>query len=160
MLDEKDIAILEVLQENARLTVKEISKRVNSPITTTHARLRKLEKEGYIKAYSAVLDARKLGFSTTAFVFVSFARNQGVDQRRVAQEIAKFPEVQEVHIITGEWDILVKVRVSSVDELGEFVVNRLRNLQVVEKTYTSVVLETVKETQKLPLSPSRVAARW
>lgn len=151
MLDEKDLAILDVLQENGRLTVKEISKKVNSPITTTHARLKKLEKEGYIKAYRAILDARKLGFTTTAFIFVSFSREQGLDQRKVAEQIAKIPEVQEVHIITGEWDILVKARVGSVDDLGELVVGRLRSIQGVERTYTSVVLETVKETQKLPL---------
>ncbi|MEZ0346750.1 MAG: Lrp/AsnC family transcriptional regulator [Infirmifilum sp.] len=152
MLDEKDLAILEALQENARLTVKELSKKIGSPITTAHARLKRLEREGYIKAYRAILEPKKLGFPTIAFIFVSFAKIQGIDQRKVAEAIGKFPEVQEVHIITGEWDILVKVRVKSVDELGDFVVNKLRNIEGVEKTYTSVVLENVKETTKLPVS--------
>lgn len=151
MLDEKDIAILEILQENARLTIKELSKKVGFPITTAHARLKRLEKEGFIRAYRAILDPKKLGFETIAFVFVSFSREQGIDQRKVAEVISRFPEVQEVHIITGEWDILVKVRVGSVSELGDFVVNKLRNVEGVEKTYTSVVLESVKETTKLPV---------
>ncbi|MGC9108159.1 MAG: Lrp/AsnC family transcriptional regulator, partial [Infirmifilum sp.] len=125
---------------------------IGSPITTAHARLKRLEREGYIKAYRAVLEPKKLGFPTVAFIFVSFARSQGIDQKKVANEISRFPEVQEVHIITGEWDILVKVRVGGVDELGDFVVNKLRNLEGVEKTYTSVVLESIKETTKLPVS--------
>jgi len=160
MLDDKDIAILEALQENARLTIKELSKKIGSPITTVHARLKRLEKEGYIKAYRAVLDPKKLGFPTVAFIFVSFARTQGIDQRKVAEVISRFPEVQEVHIITGEWDILVKVRVESVDELGDFVVSKLRNVEGVEKTYTSVVLQSVKETTKLPVSYKWGAGEW
>lgn len=151
IIDEKDAAILELLQENARLVIKEISKRIGSPITTTHARLKRLEREGVIKAYRAILDPKKLGYDTLAYVFISFSRDRGLDQRKVAQEIAKIPEVQEVHIITGEWDILAKVRVGSVDELGDLVVNKLRNIEGVEKTYTSVVLEVVKETTKLPI---------
>ena len=156
MLDEKDVALLELLQENARLTVKELSRKIGSPITTTHARLKRLEKEGFIKAYRAVLDPKKLGFNTLAYIFISFSREKGLDQRKVASEIAKIPEVQEVHIITGEWDILAKVRVSNVDALGELVVNKLRNIEGVEKTYTSVVLENVKESTKLPVRASQV----
>jgi len=156
MLDEKDVALLELLQENARLTVKELSRKIGSPITTTHARLKRLEREGFIKAYRAILDPKKLGFNTLAYIFISFSREKGLDQRKVASEIAKIPEVQEVHIITGEWDILAKVRVSNVDALGELVVNKLRNIEGVEKTYTSVVLENVKESTKLPVRASQV----
>jgi DNA-binding Lrp family transcriptional regulator len=156
MLDDKDVALLELLQENARLTVKELSRKIGSPITTTHARLKRLEKEGFIKAYRAILDPKKLGFNTLAYIFISFSREKGLDQRKVASEIAKIPEVQEVHIITGEWDILAKVRVSNVDALGELVVNKLRNIEGVEKTYTSVVLENVKESTKLPVRASQV----
>ena len=156
MLDEKDVALLELLQENARLTVKELSRKIGSPITTTHARLKRLEREGFIKAYRAILDPKKLGFNTLAYIFISFSREKGLDQRKVASEIAKIPEVQEVHIITGEWDILAKVRVSNVDALGELVVNKLRNIEGVEKTYTSVVLENVKESTKLPVMASQV----
>jgi DNA-binding Lrp family transcriptional regulator len=160
MLDDKDVALLEILQENARLTVKELSRKIGSPITTTHTRLKRLEKEGYIKAYRAILDPKKLGFSTLAYVFISFSRERGLDQRKVASEIAKIPEVLEVHIITGEWDILAKVRVSSVDELGELVVNKLRNIEGVEKTYTSVVLENIKESTKLPVRLKRGEKTW
>lgn len=150
-LDEKDIAILEILQENAKLTVKEISRRIGSPVTTTHSRIKRLEKEGYIKHYRAILDPKKLGYKTTAYILVSFARSSGLDQREVAEEIARLPQVQEVHIITGDWDILVKVRVRDVEDLGGFILDRIRKIRGVEKTYTSVVLDTTKETTKIPL---------
>lgn len=152
MLDKKDLKILEILQENSKITMKELSRKIGSPITTTHSRVRRLEKEGYIRAYRAILDAKKLGIHTSAFILISFTKNMGIDQRKLAKEISLFPEVQEVHIITGDWDILLKVKVKDVDELGRFVVDKLRQIHGVEKTYTSVVLDTIKETTKIKLS--------
>ena len=72
-------------------------------------------------------------------------------QREVAKEIARLPEVQEVHIITGNWDLLLKVRVRDVEELGKFIVDRLRLVKGVEKTLTCVVLSTEKETTEINL---------
>ena len=79
-----------------------------------------------------------------------------VSQRAVAEEIARFPEVQEVHIITGDWDLLVKLQAPSVDAIGKFVVDKLRLISGLEKTLTCMVFETVKETTKvvLPLKHS------
>jgi DNA-binding Lrp family transcriptional regulator len=80
------------------------------------------------------------------------AKNDGtaVSQRQVAEEIAQFPEVQEVHIITGDWDLLVKLRAENVDAVGRFVVDKLRLIKGLEKTLTCMVFETVKETTSLP----------
>ncbi|MEJ5328358.1 MAG: Lrp/AsnC ligand binding domain-containing protein, partial [Candidatus Bathyarchaeia archaeon] len=72
-------------------------------------------------------------------------------QRAVAEEIAKFQEVQEVHIITGDWDLLIKLRAESVEAVGKFVVDKLRLIKGLEKTLTCMVFETVKETTKVPL---------
>jgi Lrp/AsnC family leucine-responsive transcriptional regulator len=72
-----------------------------------------------------------------------------VSQRTVAEEIGKFAEVQEVHIITGDWDLLVKLRAESVDAIGKFVVDKLRLISGLEKTLTCMVFETVKETTKV-----------
>ena len=153
-LDEKDLKILRVLQSDSSLSIKEISRRLGIPVTTIHARIKKLEKKGVIKAYRAILDGNKVGIGTTAFVLASFAyrlpgRGEPLSQREVAEEIAKFPEVQEVHIITGDWDILIKVRAGSVDEIGKFVVDKLRKVRGVEKTLTCMVFETAKETTEL-----------
>jgi DNA-binding Lrp family transcriptional regulator len=74
-----------------------------------------------------------------------------ISQRVVAEEIAKFPEVQEVHIITGDWDLLVKLRGENVDSIGKFVVDKLRLIKGLEKTLTCMVFETVKETTQVAL---------
>jgi Lrp/AsnC family leucine-responsive transcriptional regulator len=116
-----------------------------------------MEKAGIIKGYHAVLDAAKLNASTTAFVLASFASQRDGDktlsQREVAKEVAQFPEVQEVHIISGDWDILIKVRTSAVESVGKFVVDKLRLVKGIEKTLTCLVFESQKETTSLPLWP-------
>jgi len=155
-LDEKDIKILNLIQENCKLTAREIAKRINSPITTVFARIKRLEKQGIIKGYKAILNAEKLGKGTTAFILVSFTYQPSkmdyqLTQREVAKEIARLPEVQEVHIVTGNWDLLLKVRVRDVEELGKFIVDRLRLVRGVEKTLTCVVLSTEKETTEINL---------
>ena len=74
-----------------------------------------------------------------------------MSHRIVAKEIARFPEVQEAHIVSGEWDFLVKVKVQSVDAVGKFVVDELRLLRGIEKTQTCFVFETEKESSAIPL---------
>jgi Lrp/AsnC family leucine-responsive transcriptional regulator len=155
-LDEKDSAILALIQENSNLTAKQIAKKINAPITTVFAKTKRMEELGIIKEYRAVLASEKLGAGTTAFILASVsyrakADDSPVSQRAVAEEIAKFPEVQEVHIITGDWDLLIKLRAESVDAIGKFVVDKLRLIRGLEKTLTCMVFETVKETTKIIL---------
>lgn len=157
-LDEKDLAILALIQENCKLTAKAIARKVGSTITTVFAKVKRMEELGLIKAYKAILDPKKLNSGTTAFILASVsyrAEGEGViSQREIAKEIAKFPEVQEVHIITGEFDILIKVKAADVDAVGKFVIDRLRLVKGIEKTFTCMVLESQKETTDVPISTS------
>jgi len=158
-LDEKDVAILKLIQEDSKLTAKQIAKKVDAPITTVFAKMKRMEEQGIIRGYRAVLSPEKLGAGTAAFILASVsyrAKADGapVSQRVVAEEIAKFAEVQEVHIITGDWDLLVKLRAESVDAVGKFVVDKLRLISGLEKTLTCMVFETVKETTKI-IVPSK-----
>ena len=155
-LDEKDLAILSLIQQNSKLTAKQIAKKVNAPITTVFAKTKRMEELGVIKEYRAVLAPEKLDSGTAAFILASVSYRAKADdipvsQRVVAEEIAKFPEVQEVHIITGDWDLLVKLRAESVDAVGKFVVDKLRLIKGLEKTLTCMVFESVKETTKINL---------
>ena len=115
-----------------------------------------MEEAGIIKQYRAILSPQKLNLGTAAFILacVSYttikADGTPVSQRDVAEEIARFPEVQEVHIITGDWDLLVKLRAENVDAVGKFVVDKLRRIRGLEKTLTCMVFETVKESTSLP----------
>jgi DNA-binding Lrp family transcriptional regulator len=156
-LDEKDSAILMLIQENSKLTAKQIAKKVNAPITTVFAKIKRMEELGIIKEYRAIVAPEKLSAGTAAFILASVsyrakADDMPISQRVVAEEIARFPEVQEVHIITGDWDLLVKLRAENVDAIGKFVVDKLRLIKGLEKTLTCMVFETVKETTEVAVS--------
>jgi Lrp/AsnC family leucine-responsive transcriptional regulator len=154
-LDEKDIAILFLIQKDCKLTAREIARKIESPITTIFAKIKRMEELGIIREYRAVLDPKKLDCRTTAFILASVtygARNgEMFSQRDKAAEIARFPEVQEVHIITGDWDLLIKLKAESVDSVGQFVIDKLRFIKGIEKTLTCMVFETCKETTEIPL---------
>ncbi|MCJ7559493.1 Lrp/AsnC family transcriptional regulator [Candidatus Bathyarchaeota archaeon] len=160
-LDDKDVGILALIQENSKLTAKQIAKKINAPITTVFAKTKRMEELGVIRVYRAILAPEKLNSGTAAFILASVsyrtkADDAPVSQRVVAEEIAKFPEVQEVHIITGDWDLLIKLRAENVDAIGKFVVDKLRLIKGLEKTLTCMVFETVKETTKISLPLKRL----
>lgn len=154
-LDSKDKEILRMIQGNCRLTAREISAEIGLPITTVFAKIKRMERAGIIKGYHALLDAAKLNAATTAFVLVSFAYrgagDRALSQREVAKQIAEFTEVQEVHIITGDWDILIKVKAKDVESVGKFVVDKLRLVKGIEKTLTCLVFESQKESTAIPV---------
>jgi Lrp/AsnC family leucine-responsive transcriptional regulator len=153
-LDEKDLAILTLIQEDGKLTAKQIAKKTGVPLTTVFAKTKRMEEQGIIRGYRAIAAPEKLNAGTAAFILASVSYrtksdDTPVSQRAVAEEIAKFGEVQEVHIITGDWDLLVKLRTESVEAVGKFVVDKLRLIKGLEKTLTCMVFETVKETTKV-----------
>lgn len=156
IIDEKDQEILYMLMRDAKVSAKEIGLRIDAPITTVYSRIKRLEDAGIIKGYKPVLDAAMLGRPTTAFIFVQFSyRPPGVDhdldQRQCAKEVAKFPEVQEIHIISGDWDFLIKVKERDVAAVGKFVVDKLRTVKGISKTLTCMVFDSVKETIDIPI---------
>jgi Lrp/AsnC family leucine-responsive transcriptional regulator len=162
-LDEKDLAILMLIQGNSKLTAKEIARKISIPLTTVFAKTKRMEELGAIKEYRAILEPKKLGSSTAAFILasVSYSSKTGeppISQRVVAEEIAKLSEVQEVHIITGDWDLLIKLRAENVDAIGKFVVDKIRLIKGIEKTLTCMIFETVKETTKIAL-PLRIQSK-
>ena len=153
-LDEKDLAILALLQKNCRMTAREIARKIDSPITTVFAKMRRMEQEKIIMGYKAILDSKKLNFGATAFILASFSYRNGetsLSQRVIAEQIARFPDVQDVHIISGDWDILIKIKEESVDAVGNFVIDKLRTVKGIEKTLTCMVFDTQKETTELTL---------
>jgi DNA-binding Lrp family transcriptional regulator len=150
-LDEKDFEILRFLQRDSKMSAKEIARKIDSPISTVFAKIKRMEELGIIKQYKTLLESSKLGRGTTAFIFLSVAyREPGIEktlsQREIAEKISKFPEVQEVHIIAGDWDIMIKIKGKDVDDIGKLVVDRLRTVEGIDKTLTTVVFNTVKES--------------
>jgi DNA-binding Lrp family transcriptional regulator len=160
-LDERDLAILMLLQKNCRMTAREIAQKIGSPITTVFAKIKRMEQQKIIKEYRAILDSKRLNFGATAFILASFSyrtsknEEMTISQRVIAEQIAKFPEVQEVHIISGDWDILIKVKERDVDAIGKFVIDKLRTVKGIEKTLTCVVFDTQKEATEITLPLNR-----
>ncbi len=147
-IDEKDRAIVHELTQNSKQTTNQLSKKLKIPITTIHNRIKKLEREKIILNYTLNLDHNKLGKPVPAYIGISVNYQAGgvggkISQTNVAEEIKKIEGVQEVRIMTGGSDILVKVLARDIPELNEIVTERLRNVLGVDKTQTSIVLKEV-----------------
>jgi Lrp/AsnC family leucine-responsive transcriptional regulator len=145
MLDEKDSAILEKLVEDSRKTTKAIARDLDIPRATVHDRIVKMEQKGVIRRYTAVPDYAQLDLGVSAFILVQFEPESGLSQRETAEEIAAIQGIFEVHMISGEYDMLLKVRGSSMEEIGRLVIDRLREVKGVARTLTCAVFTTVKD---------------
>ena len=145
-LDDKDNKILNVLKENAKLSTQQIAKKTRIPITTVHNRIRKMEGTGIIRGYTAVLDNKLMG-DIIAFVLISVMYHlpdgKVLDQEELARKVKNNENVEEVSIITGSTDLIVKVRTRTVDDLNNFVIRYLRSIPGIERTQTLVVLKSV-----------------
>jgi len=146
MLDDKDRKILLQLVDNGRKSVVEISNELGMPRATVQERMRKLTEKGVIKRFTVLPDYTKIGKEVTAFILVSFSGESNLSQRILANEIAKIPEVYEISLISGEWDIILKVRAGSVSEIGTLVIDKLRMMRGIQKTQTCVSFQTIKDT--------------
>ncbi|MFB6076000.1 MAG: Lrp/AsnC family transcriptional regulator [Candidatus Aenigmatarchaeota archaeon] len=145
-LDEKDRKILENLKENSDLTTRQISKRTIIPITTVHNRIKKMEEKGIIKKYTIVPDYKKLGKEIAAFILVEVEypkEDKKFSQEDVAKEIDKYGQVEQVSMVTGETDIVIKVRTENVDKLNDFLTKKLREIEGVNGTETMIVLKEI-----------------
>jgi len=147
-LDEKDLKLLDLLKENSRLTTSELSKKLEMPQTTIHNRIKKLRELGIIKRFSIDVARKKVGRGLVSFILctVSYrtATGQKTNQLEIAHQIKALPEVEDVSIVTGEIDMIVKVSLKDVDELNDFIISKLRNIEGIERTITSVVLSEVQ----------------
>ena len=145
MIDKKDVTILTELKKNSRNTTKNIGKIVKIPRITVHDRIKKMVNDGIIKSFTIIPDYKKIGLSCTAFIFVSFQPDFNISQRELAKRISLLPNVFEVHIISGEYDLLIKVRGITLEEIGKLIVDKLRLIKGVGRTLTCTCFETVKE---------------
>jgi Lrp/AsnC family leucine-responsive transcriptional regulator len=148
-LDSSDMEILELLQEDARTPNAEIGRRVGMVPSAIFQRLRKLEKRGVIMGHETRIDPHAVGLGLTAFVFVK--ADERVGSLEAAHRLAELPEVQELHHVAGEDCYLVKVLVQDAARLGRLLREKVGVIESVQSTRTTIVLETVKETGKLPL---------
>ena len=140
--DEKDLAIIEQLKKNSKLSEQKIARKTGIPMTTVHNRIAKLRKSGVIENFTIRLNYAKLGKPIIAFVLLK-AINQA-DQKALLDQISKIPDVYEAAMVTGEFDILFKARVASMDELKNIVVGSLRTQKNIGESETMVCYELIE----------------
>ncbi len=149
MINEKDIKITSILQEDARTPNAEVARQLNMAPSAIHERIKKLETKGVIQGYEAQLNHKSIGLSLVAFVFVKTGGH--VCDQSSGDQLAAIPEVQEVHSITGDDCYLVKVITKDPESLGLLLREKIGTIPNVTSTQSSIVLNTLKDTSKLPL---------
>lgn len=150
-LDATDRSILQMLQEDAFLTTKEMAARVNMSTTPVFERVRRLEREGFISRYTALLDRRKVGLAMLVFCEVSLKEHNRDYLLRFEREVADLPEVIECHHITGSFDYLLKVVVQDMDTYQQFVKDKLAALENIGQVQSHFVMTEVKHSTVLPI---------
>jgi len=153
MIDEIDRKVLSMLQKNARITNAQIGRELKLAPSGIHERIKKLEQRGIITGYHACVDAKKLGYCVTAFIFVR--TDDRVGSLSSANQLAKIPEAEEVHHIAGEDCYLVKLRCAGNEELGRLLREKMGAISSIRSSRTSIVMETVKEGGRLPIGEAR-----
>ncbi|NIC42993.1 Lrp/AsnC family transcriptional regulator [Aquabacterium sp. A08] len=151
-LDKFDLAILQHLQADGRLTNTELAQRVGLSAAPCWRRVRALEEAGYITGYRAVLDRRKIGLGVLAFVRLDAERNTGDATRVLEAAIRELPEVIACHYISGNGTFELQVVAADLDGFSRFALQRLIHLPNVKDLHTSFSLGEVKGAGALPLS--------
>lgn len=146
-----DRRILTLLQGNARISNADISREIGLAASATHARIRKLERQGIVARYETRLDPKHVGLGLLAFVFVR-ADAPADREMKIAAELAEMAEVLEVHHVAGEDGLLAKVRARDAESLYDIVLRRIGGVEGVENTRTVVTFRTVKETSAVALA--------
>lgn len=151
-LDSVDLAILAALQENARMAVVELAKRVNLSPTPCTLRIRRLEQEGVITGYHARLAPKTLGQALMVFVTVSLKSTDEKTLRAFNAAVKPVKQILECHMVGGGFDYLVKIRVRDMGEYRDILGGVIGALPMVESTHSYFVMEEVKESAILPLN--------
>ena len=147
ILDKTDLQILRVLQSNSRLTTKELAAQVNLSPTPVFERVKRLEANGYIKKYVAVLDPEKLNRGFVVFCSVKL-RRLTLEFTRIVREI---PEVTECYNISGDYDYLLKIHAPDMKYYQEFILNVLGTIDSMGSLMSTFVMDEVKHEYGIPL---------
>ena len=147
--DKKDLAILKLLEQNARITVKEISSKIHLSTTPVHERIKRMEEEGVIKQYATLVDGSKVNKALTVICYVSIrqhGKNAGV---KFIKTILSLNEVIECFSISGEFDFMLKVVCADMNTYYDFHVNKLSEIENVGQVQSVFVMGVIKDTHQL-----------
>ncbi|MDA3865322.1 MAG: Lrp/AsnC family transcriptional regulator [Salinivirgaceae bacterium] len=144
-IDDTDKKILSILQEDARITTKELASQLNLSNTPVYERVKKLEKSGYIEKYSARLNAEKIGRNMTSFIMVSLKSHTKQVVEAFQKEAMALPEVMEFYYISGNYDALLKVMVANMGEFKVFLEEKLASVEHITQFQSIFVISGDKK---------------
>lgn len=150
-LDDIDRAILDILQNDGRISFSDLARQVNLSQPAVYNRVKRLEKRGLIQGYVALLDRELIGYDLLCFIHINIQAHSYDKISEFREAVLNLPQVLECHHLTGSYDYLLKVVLRNRTDLERFVVERITSLPSVNQVQTSVVLSEVKSTTALVL---------
>ncbi|GAB2937652.1 MULTISPECIES: winged helix-turn-helix transcriptional regulator [Aquaspirillum] len=150
-LDKLDRRILKVLQQQGRISMTELAEQVGLSTTPCTERVRRLEREGVIEGYSARVNPKALGLPLLVFVEIKLASKSGDIFEAFRREVLKLPQILDCHLVSGDFDYLIKARIPDMSQYRELLGDILLKLPQAEESRSYIVMEEVKETLELPI---------
>ena len=150
-LDRTDYRILEILQNNGRITNVDLAERVHLSPPPCLERVKRLEREGYIEKYVGILNPYKLNAGLLAFIQVTLHSTATEDLEKFNRSVTSLGQVQECHMVSGGFDYLIKVRASDMQDYRNFLGHELADIPNVRETHTYVVMQEVKVKNNVPI---------
>lgn len=150
-LDQIDSKLLVLLQEDTKKTTKELSLLLNLSVTAVYERIKKLEREGVVKKYVALLNRNKIGKGFVVFCHVKLIQHTRENIATFEHQVVQLSEVLECFHVSGDYDYILKVFVENMEEYREFMVTKLTTLQHIGSTQSSFMIEEVKNTTAFKL---------
>lgn len=150
-LDRFDRKILDLLQQDGRISNVDLAQRVNLSESACLRRVRSLEQGGLIERYAAILDHKQLGLSGTVFVHIALRREEQSELAAFEEAVQKIPEIMECYLMTGEFDYLLRLIVSDMADFERLHNDALTRLPGVARVNSSIAIRTVRRTTKLPI---------
>lgn len=149
LTDEIDLKIIRLLQDNAKLTIREIAAAVHLTPTPVHERVKKLEASGVIRQYATLIDPAKVNRSLMVICYISLKEHNKGAGSKFIQKINQMPEVIECYNISGEFDFMLKVLAEGMEKYYDFHVNRLSQLENIGHVQSVFVMGIIKDTHKV-----------
>jgi Lrp/AsnC family leucine-responsive transcriptional regulator len=148
-LDEKDFAILRLLQQNAKLTVREIAATIHLSATPVHERIKRMEANGVIKQYATLLDHRKVQKGIMVICYISLKEHNRKIAKVFIDTVTGFPEVLECYNISGQFDFMLKIVAENMESYHDFYLHKLSMIKGISQTQSIFVMGVLKDTHQL-----------
>jgi len=148
--DGTDLEILRILQRNARTPFLEVAREVGLSGATIHERVRNMREGGIIEAFTTDINLKKLGYEVTALVDITL-EHSSLDLKKLKEGLLSVPEITEAHNLTGDTDLLLKIRTKSIDDLRQLLTDKIQYLEGVKRMSTGIILDSPVDRKRVLL---------